>query len=54
MSVTKYAKKWVAQIQFNKKKKYIGRFENEIDAAIAYNNQAKILFKEYANLNTIC
>lgn len=53
LSTKEYIKKWVAQIQFNNKKKFIGRFETEVDAAIAYNNHAKLFFKEYANLNKI-
>lgn len=33
----KERKKWLAQICIGKKVNYIGRFDNEIDAAIAYN-----------------
>ena len=53
-SITEQSKKWLAQIQFNKKKKIIGKFKTEEEAALAYNEHAKILFKEYANLNVLC
>lgn len=44
-------KKWLAQIQFEKKKMHIGRFNNEEDAAREYDKKAKELFGEYACLN---
>lgn len=43
--------KWVASIQFNKKKIHIGYYENETDAAKAYNLKATTLFGEFAVLN---
>ncbi len=49
----KVSKKWISQIHFNNKNKYLGLFYNEADAAIAYNNKAKELFKEFAVLNKI-
>ena len=39
--------KYTAQIQG----KHIGILNTEIEAALAYDNKAKILFKEFANLN---
>jgi hypothetical protein len=45
--------KWTAQIQKNKKKIFMGYFENEHEAAIAYNVKAVELFGEFANLNKI-
>lgn len=46
-------RKWVAQITKDYKKKFIGYFDNEIDAAIAYNKKAIEMFGEFANLNKI-
>jgi len=34
-------KKWTAQIQINGKRKHLGRFVNEIDAHLAYQNELK-------------
>lgn len=45
--------KWRATIQKNYKSKSLGFFENEIDAAKAYNIEAKKLHGEFANLNII-
>lgn len=44
-------KKYLAQIRFEGKTYYIGSFENEIEAAKAYDKKAKELFKEFAYLN---
>lgn len=49
--VCKIKDKWVSRIQFNKKKIYIGCFNNKIEAAKAYDIKAKEIFGEYANLN---
>lgn len=45
--------KWVATIHKDKITYKLGRFLNEEEAAIAYNNAAKELFGEYAYLNEI-
>lgn len=45
--------KWVSQIVANGKKKYLGYFDNEIEAAKIYNIAAKLYHKEFANLNKI-
>jgi len=45
--------KWSVEIHLNNKKIFLGRFKSEIDAAKVYNEKAKELFKEYANLNII-
>ena len=49
----KAANKWYASIQKDKRIYYLGVFEIEIDAAKAYNERAKELFKEFANLNEV-
>ena len=46
-------KKWRAQIVLNKKHYYLGLYRNEIDAAKIYNERAKELHGEYANLNEV-
>ncbi len=45
--------KWSARIRINGKIQCIGRYETEIEAAMAYNEQAKIHYKEFCNLNVI-
>jgi len=45
--------KWVAGIRFAGKRKYLGYFSDERDAAIAYNKAASELFGEFASLNEI-
>lgn len=49
----KNSNKWQASICFNRKNIYLGQFEKEVDAALAYNNAAKFYFKEFALLNEI-
>jgi hypothetical protein len=43
--------KWMAKIGFNGKSIYIGNFEDEIEAAKAYDTKATELFGEFAYLN---
>ena len=43
------ARKWAAQLG----RKYLGLFENPLDAAIAYNNAAIARFGEFARLNAV-
>ncbi len=47
----KREKNWVASIQFNGKIYHLGYFENEIDAAKAYDKKASQLHGEFACLN---
>ena len=47
-------KYWCARITSNGVAMYLGRYKNEIDAAIAYNKAAIIYHGEFANLNIIC
>jgi len=45
------SKKWCAEITYNRKNIKIGYFDNEKDAARAYDAKAKELHKEFAHLN---
>ena len=49
----KKANKWRARIEIDGRKKYLGLFLDEKEAAQAYNEKAKELFKEFAKLNII-
>ena len=44
---------WVAQIKVNKKRRFLGYFDSEIEAAEAYNRAAIEYFREFAVLNKI-
>lgn len=45
--------KWIARIKKNGKLFHLGYFLKEEDAARAYNNAAKELFGEFANINNL-
>lgn len=45
--------KWLSNICINKKRISIGYFDNEKDAAKAYNEKAKELFGKYVKLNEV-
>lgn len=51
--VHKVREKWMAKIRRDGKQEYIGLFEDEIEAAIAYNRCALYLYKGEAELNAI-
>jgi hypothetical protein len=50
---SKSANKWVAEIQMNGKKKYLGVFASADEAALAYNKAAIQLHGEFARLNKV-
>lgn len=43
--------RWIAQITFQRERRYIGSFEIEEEAAKAYDREAKKCFGEFARLN---
>ncbi len=51
VSFNKKYKKWCAQISYNRKQIWLGRFDSELDAAHAYDVAAKKYHKEFARLN---
>jgi len=53
VSWNRQAKKWQAQIKIKGESRYLGSFDLEIDAAIAYNEEAKKHYGEFAYLNVI-
>jgi len=53
VSWCKRDRKWVANIFYNRKHIFLGRFKNIHDAARAYNAKATELFGEFAHLNRI-
>lgn len=44
---------WLSLIKLNGKSNHLGYYDLEVDAAAAYNENAKILFGEYARLNNV-
>lgn len=53
VSQVKGSSRFHAYIKHDRRRTTIGYFGSAVDAAKAYNTQAKALFKEYANLNVI-
>ncbi len=53
VSWNKNARKWMAYIKIEKRRKYLGLFTSANEAARAYDAEAKDLFGEFAHLNFI-
>jgi hypothetical protein len=51
VSFDKNYKKWVTQIVYQGNKKWLGRFDSEIEAAKVYDNAAKKYHGDFARLN---
>ncbi|MGD0077702.1 MAG: AP2 domain-containing protein, partial [Sedimentisphaerales bacterium] len=51
VSYDKNYKQWVAQISYDGKLHWLGRFTNEIDAARAYDEASKKYHLEFKRLN---
>lgn len=51
--VTRHRDKWKARVKCNGQELYLGLFDTEIGAAVAYNNKAKELFGDFAILNKV-
>ena len=49
----RFRKKWRTRIQKDRYQIEIGRFDNEYNAALAYNNKARELFGEFARINNV-
>jgi AP2 domain len=47
----KAGNKWMGYVWYQNKRNYLGYFENEIDAAKAYDKRARELFGEFAQCN---
>ncbi len=53
LGVSSHNERWRARITINYKNKSLGVFKSESEAAMAYNNAARVIHGEFANLNNI-
>ena len=53
VSWDKKRSKWAANLTTNRKKLFLGRYENEVDAALAYNTAAIKIHGNFSNPNNI-
>jgi hypothetical protein len=51
--VNRHEGKWVARVEMNKKREFLGYFDDKIEAAKAYNKRAIELHGQFAKLNKI-
>lgn len=51
VSFEKTTRLWRSYITKDGIRQYLGRFDNELDAALAYDKKAREIFGEYANCN---
>ena len=49
----RFKNKWKAQIVIEKTKTHLGFFDNEMEAALKYDEAAKEYYKEYACTNNL-
>ena len=53
VSFEKWTKRWESNIEINGKKKRLGRFKSEVEAARAYDEAAKKLFGRFSLTNNV-
>lgn len=53
VSLRKSSGKWRVRVDFEGAQKHVGYFNSQEEAALAYNEEAKKLHGEYANLNIV-
>ena len=53
VAFVKKSNRWQVQISYNKKVIYIGQYDTDLEAAIAYNIKATQLFGRFAKLNEV-
>jgi hypothetical protein len=52
VSFHKASNKWTAQINLNGKRRYLGLFRSEREAAVKYDSLASVFYGKFANLNS--